>query len=182
MELTTIAKPYANAIFQIAEKSQFHQSWRDILTVGAAIANDAAMRVFIASPGITKANKMKATIAIFESALKRELTQKETTLINLLLKNDRISALPSILVLFDELSNLCSDAKAFQVTSAYKLSTKEEGQIVKDLSEKYNTTVSIESEIDENLVGGVVIKEGDKVIDLSIQARVSALGSHLSVA
>jgi F-type H+-transporting ATPase subunit delta len=49
------------------------------------------------------------------------------------------------------------------VTSAYKLSKKEEDEIIKDLSDKYKTTVSIDIEIDENLVGGVVIKEGDKV-------------------
>ncbi|VVM20418.1 hypothetical protein BSPWISOXPB_11333 [uncultured Gammaproteobacteria bacterium] len=50
------------------------------------------------------------------------------------------------------------------------------------MSDKYKTTVSIDIEIDENLVGGVVIKEGDKVIDLSIKARVNELGSQLSVA
>jgi hypothetical protein len=49
------------------------------------------------------------------------------------------------------------------VTSAYKLSKKEEDEIIKDLSDKYKTTVSIDIEIDENLVGGVVIKEGDKM-------------------
>jgi F0F1-type ATP synthase delta subunit len=49
-------------------------------------------------------------------------------------------------------------------------------QIVKDLSDKYKTTISIDTEIDEDLVGGVVIKEGDKVIDLSIKARVNELG------
>jgi F-type H+-transporting ATPase subunit delta len=80
------------------------------------------------------------------------------------------------------MSNLNSDAKAFHVTSAYKLSKKEEDEIIKDLSDKYKTTVSIDIEIDENLVGGVVIKEGDKVIDLSIKARVNELGSQLSVA
>jgi F0F1-type ATP synthase delta subunit len=51
-------------------------------------------------------------------------------------------------------------SEAFHVTSAYKLSKKEEDEIIKDLSDKYKTTVSIDIEIDENLVGGVVIKEG----------------------
>ncbi|SMM99983.1 ATP synthase delta chain [uncultured Candidatus Thioglobus sp.] len=182
MELTTIAKPYANAIFQIAEQSQFHQNWKTVLEVGAFIANDTLMREFIASPSVTKTHKSEVIIVIFQAALGREFSQKEVAFVNLLLKNGRIDALPSISTLFNALISRGSDAKAFQVTSAYKLSEAEEKQIVKDLSEKYNTAVSIDAEIDENLVGGVVIKEGDKVIDLSIQARVSALGSHLSVA
>ncbi|CAB5498658.1 ATP synthase delta chain (EC [Bathymodiolus thermophilus thioautotrophic gill symbiont] len=182
MELTTIAKPYANAVFEIAQHNKSHAHWRGVLEVGASVANDATMRAFVASPNSTKANKAKTIVTIFTSALDRALSKQEKTFIGLLLENDRINALPSILELFDAMSNLSSDAKAFHVISAYKLNKKEEDQIVKDLSDKYKTTISIDTEIDEDLVGGVVIKEGDKVIDLSIKARVNELGSRLSVA
>lgn len=182
MELTTIAKPYANAVFEIAQQNKSHADWKGVLEVGVSVANDATMRAFVASPNSTKANKAKTMIAIFTSALGRALSKQEKAFVDLLLKNGRINALPSILALFSAMSDLNSDAKAFHVTSAYKLSKKEEDEIIKDLSDKYKTTVSIDIEIDENLVGGVVIKEGDKVIDLSIKARVNELGSQLSVA
>jgi F-type H+-transporting ATPase subunit delta len=181
VELTTIAKPYANAIFEIAEQNKSHSDWRGVLEAGAQLANDGSMQAFIASPSATNENKAQAVTALFKSVLGRSLNNEETAFIALLLDNGRIDALPSMLELFDTMNNLSSDAKAFNVISAYKLSTAEEKQIVKDLSDKYKTTVSVDTEIDEDLVGGVVIKEGDKVIDLSIKARVNELGSRLSI-
>lgn len=181
MELTTIAKPYANAIFEIAEQNKSHSDWRGVLEAGAQLANDGNMQAFIASPSATNENKEQAVAALFKSILGRALNNEETSFVALLLDNGRIGALPSMLELFDAMNNLSSDAKAFHVISAYKLSAAEEKQIVKDLSDKYKTTVSIDTEIDEDLVGGVVIKEGDKVIDLSIKARVNELGSRLSI-
>lgn len=181
MELTTVAKPYANAIFEIAEQDNTHAHWRSILELGELIANDATMRVFVASPRLSKTNKLEAIATVFSSALGRDLNKQEERFVGLLLDNDRIDALPNILELFDAMSNLRSDAKVFYVISAYKLNKKEEDEIIRDLSDKYKTTISIDTEIDDNLVGGVVIKEGDKVIDLSIKARVDALGSQLSV-
>ena len=181
MELTTIAKPYANAIFEIAEQNKSHSDWRGVLEAGAQLANDGNMQAFIASPSATGENKAQAVAALFKSILGRALNNEETSFVALLLDNGRIGALPSMLELFDAMNNLSSDAKAFNVISAYKLSAAEEKQIVKDLSDKYKTTVSIDTEIDKSLVGGVVIKEGDKVIDLSIKARVDELGSRLSI-
>ncbi len=181
MELTTIAKPYANAIFEIAEQNQSHSDWKGVLEAGTQLANDISMQTFIASPGTSGEDKTEVVVALFKSILGRALSKQENSFVVLLLDNSRIDALPSMLELFDVMSNLSSDAKAFHVVSAYKLSTAEEKQIVSDLADKYNTTVSIDTEIDENLVGGVVIKEGDKVIDLSIQARVNELGSRLSI-
>ncbi len=61
------------------------------------------------------------------------------------------------------------------------MSDKEKKQIVSDLADKYTANVSIETFVDESLVGGVVIKDGDKVIDLSIKARVSELNLQLSI-
>ncbi len=181
MELTTIAKPYANAVFEIAEQNKSHSDWRGVLEAGAQLANDGNMQAFIASPSATSENKIQAVVAVFKAILGRALSKEETSFVTLLLDNGRIGVLPSMLELFDAMSNLSSDSKAFHVISAYKLSAAEEKQIVSDLSDKYSTTVSIDTEIDESLVGGVVIKEGDKVIDLSIKARVDGLSSCLSI-
>ncbi len=181
MELTTIAKPYANAVFEIAQQSKSHSDWKAVLEVGTLIAEDAMMCAFVASPSASKLKKAKAVIAVFESSLDRALSKKEKAFIGLLLENGRLSVLPSILALFNAKMGLESDAKVFQITSAYQLSTEEEKKIVSDLADKYNTTVRINTMVDKNLVGSIVIKEGDKVIDLSVKARVDALSSCLSI-
>jgi F-type H+-transporting ATPase subunit delta len=61
------------------------------------------------------------------------------------------------------------------------LSDKEEKQIVSDLADKYAANVNIDTSIDASLVGGIVVKDGDKVIDMSIQARINELNIQLSI-
>jgi len=173
MELVTIAKPYANAIFDIAMQNKAQSEWRDFLTAGTQLVSDESMKTFLASPSETKENKGLAISSLLVSLLSRDLSNEESALVNILLENDRTAALPSILDLFEKSVNEISESKAFQVISAYKLSEKEEKQIVSDLSDKYATKVSIDIFVDESLVGGVVIKDGDKVIDMSIKARVN---------
>lgn len=182
MEFSTIARPYAKVIFEIAEQEQSHQEWKEILEVGAVVVNDAIMRAFIDSPNIAKMDKFLKIIEVFKLALDKKLNKKEIAFIDLLLKNSRISVLPNILELFNAMVMLSSNAKIFQVISAYKLNAKEREKLINDLSRKYNTTVNINTEIDENLIGGIIIKEGDKVIDLSIQAQIHELNLCLSAA
>lgn len=181
MELTTIAKPYANAIFALAQQNDSYESWKAILAAGATIANDALMCEFIAAPSADKGKKADVVAAVFKSALGRDLDKQELAFIALLLENERIAALPSILALFDAKVRLSSKTKVFRVISAYALGAKEEEKITNDLADIYKTSVSINTEVDENLLAGVVIKEGDKVVDLSIKARTSELGSRLSI-
>ncbi|HAY41120.1 MAG TPA: F0F1 ATP synthase subunit delta [Gammaproteobacteria bacterium] len=181
MELVTIAKPYANAIIEIAMQNNTHEEWRDVLMAGTQVVNDESMQSFLASPGETKTNKAIAISSLLGKILDRNLSAEEKSFVDILLENDRALVLPSILSLFEKSINTLSDSKVFQVISAYKLSDKEKKQIVSDLADKYTANVSIETFVDESLVGGVVIKDGDKVIDLSIKARVSELNLQLSI-
>lgn len=182
MELTTIAKPYVNAIFAIAQQNQSFYDWGQVLQAGAKLADDATLKEFLASTKTSKTDKHSMVIGLFESILGRELNAQELSFVGLVLKNGRINALPSMFDLFTQMSNFNSNVQLFNVISAYQLNAQEQQKIIDGLSAKYNTKVSIDTEIDESLVGGVVIKQGDKVIDLSIQARVNALGLCLSVA
>ena len=180
MELVSIAKPYANAVFEIAQQDKSHDDWKAVLEASAALVVDDQMQSYLDSPSISKHDKSKAIQSLVTSIVGRALNTKENEFLSLVLDNDRAAALPSILSLFDDRSNSFDDAKAFTVISAYKLTATEEKNIVKDLAEKYNASVSIETSIDETLVGGLIIKLGDKVIDLSIKARTDELNLCLS--
>jgi len=180
MELNTIAKPYAIAISQIADANKAHKEWRALLEVGAELANDSTLAGFLAAPSADKSKKTQVLADLFQTALGRDLSKQEHAFVQLLLDNGRVNVLPGIFQLFCEAMDENTDAKTFSVTSAKKLTAQEKQQISDDLSGKHNATVSIDVEVDETLVGGVVIKEGDKVIDLSIKARLESLGSRLS--
>ncbi|CAC9584718.1 ATP synthase delta chain (EC 3.6.3.14) [uncultured Gammaproteobacteria bacterium] len=180
MELVTIAKPYANAVFSIAQQDKSHDDWKAVLEASAALVVDDQMQVYLDSPSASKQDKSSAIQSLVASVIDRKLNTKENEFLSLILANDRAAVLPSILSLFEDRSNSFDDAKAFSVISAYKLTATEEKNIVKDLSEKYNASVSIETTIDESLVGGLIIKLGDKVIDLSIKARTDELNLRLT--
>jgi F-type H+-transporting ATPase subunit delta len=181
MELSTIAKPYAQAIFEIAEKNESLAEWSELLSTACAIMVDNATQAFISSPSISKSQKIELICALLEKATSRELSKQESAFVNLILNNGRTDALGSISSAFDSAVSNANQSKSFQVVSAFELSEAEEKAIVDDLTSKHKTTVTVDAVVDETLKGGVIIKEGDKVIDTSIKAKVDALSVCLSV-
>jgi len=119
--------------------------------------------------------------ALLEKATSRELSKQESAFINLILNNGRTEAFGSISVAFDSAVSNANQSKNFQVISAFELTEAEEKAIVDDLTSKHKTTVTVDTIVDETLKSGVIIKEGDKVIDTSIKAKVDALSVCLSV-
>jgi len=181
MELSTIAKPYAHAIFEIAEKNDSLSEWSELLSTASAIMADNATQAFIASPGTSKDQKIELICTLLEKATSRELSKQESALINIVLNNGRTDAFGSISSAFDSAVSNANQSKSFQVVSAFELTEAEEKAIVEDLTSKHKTTVNVDTVVDETLKGGVIIKEGDKVIDTSIKAKVDALSVSLSV-
>ncbi|WPE17976.1 F0F1 ATP synthase subunit delta [Candidatus Thioglobus autotrophicus] len=180
MELVTIAKPYANAVFEIAQQDKSHNDWKVVLEAAASLVIDEQLQDYLESPNATKQDKSSTIQKLVASVVNRKLATKENEFLSLILDNGRTEALPSILSLFEDRSNAFDEAKAFHVISAYKLTAAEEKSIVADLSEKYNAGVSIETTIDDSLIGGLIIKLGDKVIDMSIKARTDELNLLLT--
>ena len=119
--------------------------------------------------------------ALIAVASAKELSKQESAFIGLILKNDRSSAIESIVSSFEMAVSDSNQSKNFKVISAFELSEIEKNAIIDDLTSKHKTTVSVETEVDEALKGGIIIKEGDKVIDTSIKAKVDALSVSLSV-
>ena len=88
MELSTIAKPYAQAIFEIAEKNSSLSEWSELLSTASAIMADDATQAFIASPGTSKDQKFELICALLKKATSRELSKQESALINLVLNKN----------------------------------------------------------------------------------------------
>ena len=181
MELSTIAKPYAQAIFEIVGQGKSVSSWSNFLAAASAIMDDKNTKAFIASPGKSKDQKVNLISALIGKTTSRELSKQESAFINLILNNNRSSAISSIADAFESAVSNANKSKNFKVISAFELSEAEQKAIVEDLTSKHKTTVAVDTEIDKTLKGGVIIKEGDKVIDTSIKAKVDALSVSLSV-
>ncbi len=180
MEIVTIAKPYANAVFAIAQQDKSHNDWKIVLEAAASLVEDSQMQAYLESPKVSKTDKSNSIQKLVSSIANRALSAKENEFLLLILANGRTAALPSVLALFEDKLNTFDAAKAFMVTSAFELTDAEEEAIISDLGAKYNAKVTIETMIDESLVGGLIIKLGDKVIDLSIKARSEELSLRLT--
>ena len=88
MELSTIAKPYAQAIFEIAEENSSLSEWSELLSTASAIMADDATQAFVASPGKSKDQKVELICALLEKATSRELSKQESAFIILFLIMD----------------------------------------------------------------------------------------------
>jgi len=148
MELSTIAKPYAQAIFEIAEQSNSVLGWSDFLAAATVIMADKNTKTFIASPSKSKNQKFDLISALIARMTSKDLSKQEAAFINLVLNNDRSSAISSIANVFESTVSNANKSKNFKVISAYELSEDEQKAIVKDLTSKHKTTVSVETEID----------------------------------
>jgi F-type H+-transporting ATPase subunit delta len=180
MELITIAKPYVSAIIPITEEDNSQAKWEELLSAGAKLANNEIVKDFIAYPGLTKIDKINVVIGLLESILTRKLQTKENNFVKLLLINERINIIPSMLSLFKSMIGLKDNSKVFNVFSAYELSAEEKEKITNNLTIKYNKDVSIRVHIDQSLIGGIVVKDNDKVVDMSIKAKIENLNSCIA--
>jgi F-type H+-transporting ATPase subunit delta len=89
MELSTIAKPYAQAIFEIAEQSNSVLGWSDFLAAATVIMADKNTKTFIASPSKSKNQKFDLISALIARMTSKDLSKQEAAFINLVLNNDR---------------------------------------------------------------------------------------------
>ena len=179
MELATISKPYANAIFAVAQQDKTHKKWRNTLQALCQLILDDNMQNFLAAKSIPQQKKLETLQSLAGLILGRGLTNQENAFLDILLRNNRSNALTDILALFEHKLNALEGTKSFAITSAYPLNKAQQQHLVDALANTHKATVSIHTKTDKTLLAGVVIKEGDKVTNASIEAKVEALRSRL---
>lgn len=180
-DFETAARPYSRAIFELASEQDALSLWSDVLGLAAVVASDEDMLALIVSPSVPRTQ----LAAIFVSVLKAaegapDISKEVENMVSLLTENDRLSALPAIAARFEVLKQAAMGAVEVQVTSARKLTAKQEKQMAKNLKSRLGKEVRITAEIDQSLIAGAIIKAGDLVIDGSARGRLNKLTSTLN--
>jgi len=174
-ELTTLARPYAKAVFAEAKEKKTLDAWSADLATLAAYAADAEMAKVLVHPSLTHQQQAQTLIDVCGD----KLNDTAKNLVAVLAENKRLTLLPEITALFEELKAEMENAVDVVVTSARPLTKAQVTKLSKALKAKLQSEVRMNSEVDESLIGGVIIRAGDLVIDGSLTAKLSKLAEAM---
>jgi F-type H+-transporting ATPase subunit delta len=174
-EPSTVARPYAEAAFKLADEAGALARWSEMLAALALVAADRRVRQAAADPRLSDAQRA----GLFISILGARLSAEAENFVRVLAQNDRLELLPEIRNQFDVLKNEREGVVEAQLQSAFELSDAQVKDIVQRLEKKTGRKVRAHVSVDRELIGGVKIVLGDKVIDGSARAQLAALEAAL---
>ncbi len=178
----TVARPYAQAVFDLAHEAGELATWSESLDVAAQLSADGQIANYLSDPAFSNEQRLDFLTGLFAKAKATVLAgsdKKGTNFLRLLIENGRVAVLAEIAEHFEALKADVEGTVDVLVTSASPLSATQQKQISTMLEKRLGREVRIETEIDENLIGGAVIKAGDVVIDGSLRARLDGLSNAL---
>jgi F-type H+-transporting ATPase subunit delta len=174
-DITTIARPYAAAVFERAKETGQVPGWSDALGLLATIGADPDMARQISNPNVPRVTLRDIVLQVAGDALPAEAAN----LVRLLAQNDRLVVLPELALLFEAMRTAEQGLRAVRVRSAYALTKAEQHALTDALSVRLGGSVDLTVEQDRALIGGVEIRVGDLVIDGSIRAKLDKLATQL---
>jgi F-type H+-transporting ATPase subunit delta len=174
-EPSTVARPYAEAAFRLADEAGALAKWSEMLAALAQVAENERVRTAIADPNLSDAK----VAGVFISILSGKLSGEAENFVRVLARNDRLSLLPEIRQQFEVLKNEREGVLEAEVQSAFALDEAQLKDLVQRLEKKTGRKVRPHVSVDRELIGGVKIVLGDKVIDGSARAQLAALEAAL---
>lgn len=180
-ESSTVARPYARAVFELANAAGQLREWSEALGASAAVLNDAAAKSFLGRPELDDEQRAQFVQQICSRVTGAQAwaTPEGVNLLKLLIENDRLSALPEISVQFDALKANAENTVKVTLVSAVEVESSVAEQVKQALQKKLGRTVELELTIDPALIGGAIIRAEDMVIDGSVRTRLQRLADNL---
>jgi F-type H+-transporting ATPase subunit delta len=179
----TIARPYAQAVFELANEAGELAVWSEALDVAGQLLADDGLVAYLGVPALSDEQRLEFLVGLFKKAGAMQLAgddKRGTNFLKLLLENKRVGVMPEIAAHFEELKADIENSVDATITSAAPLSKAQVDKIAIALKERLGRDVNVTTEIDENLIGGAVIRAGDVVIDGSLRARLEGLANALT--
>lgn len=170
-ELSTLARPYARAAFEYAVGADDLATWSKQLATAAAVAQAGNMVKVLTSPSLTTHQQAEQFLAVCGD----ELAGNAQNFIKVLADNKRLPLLPEIATLFEEFKANREKSVEVEVATAFELDAAIQEKLATALSAKLERNVNVHTVINKDLLGGVVIRAADIVIDGSIRGRLNKL-------
>lgn len=174
-ELATVARPYAEALFRVAQSGDL-AAWSTLVSELAQVGSNADVQDYARNPNV----KADAVADVFASLVKAPLTGEAKNFINMLIENGRVALLPEIGAQFAVLKNALEGAADASITSAFEISSAQVAELVKTLEKKFGRKLNPTVTVDSSLIGGVRVVVGDEVLDTSVRAKLQQM--HVALA
>lgn len=170
------ARPYAIAAFKQAQQEGDTARWSQMLALLTQVASDATMKGLIKNP---KAKRPEVAQLIIDVCGDR-LSDTGRNFVRVLAENRRLGTIKDIAATYESERARAERRSEVTVVSAYQLSPAEQNAITVSMTKRLGTKVDLSLEVDPGLIGGVVVRSGDTVIDASIRGRLNQLAQTLA--
>jgi len=174
-EISTLARPYAQAIFNLANANNTLKVWSDTLALLSEVAANEAMIEIINNPDVTD----EQTVSLFIDICQDNLDEQGINFIKLAAENNRLEVIPHIAQSFEVMRAEAEGSIEAQVISAYAVNATQKKSIAAALKKKLGREVTIKTATDKSLLGGVIIRAGDMVIDGSVKTQLEKITHSL---
>lgn len=175
VELSTIARPYAEAAFEVAKTSNVAQ-WSDWLKSWSAVASNSDISLLANNPKLSA----QQVLDLFVELTKTPAEAQARNFLAALVENGRLLALPEIARQFAELKNAHEGVADAVIASAFPLSDADVQNIRGALEKKFGSKLNVAVQVDESLIGGVSVTVGDQILDSSVRGKLNAMKAALT--
>ena len=175
-EKSTIARPYAEAVFALAKEQSQLKQWSDTLNAAAIVTTNADMQAMISNTNVDKAQLANLILDVCGSKFSAE----GKNLVKLLAENRRLPMLDEIAAQYEELRAEEEKTIDAEVVAPFEVSAAQQKQIAEKLKARLGREVTLSCRVDPTLLGGAIIKAGDLVIDGSTKGQIQKLSIELT--
>ncbi|MBT3917666.1 MAG: F0F1 ATP synthase subunit delta [Nitrosomonadales bacterium] len=174
-EISTIARPYASALFSLAKEKKCLAGWSKMLGLLSVVVSDPQAKAFISNSKILDSEREKVILELCKSNIDKNIEN----LIKLLIENKRLLVLPEIAKFYEELKDADEGVVEAHIIMAEKPTKKIVDDLIKSLEKRFNKKIESKVEINKSILGGTKIIVGDTVIDASVRGQLDNLAYTL---
>lgn len=175
-DISTLARPYAKAVFELAREGGKLKEWSATLAAIAGAVTQPQVRALILSPALTKAD----LASILGQVLAKGVSGEGIAFLKLLVENGRLKAAPSIAEQYEALRAAAESRVDVEITSAVAVEKPQQDALAGAIKKRLDREVAIDWKTDESLIAGARIRAGDLVIDGSVRGELEKLQTALA--
>ena len=174
-ENTTVARPYAEAAFDVARERNALASWSRMLSTVAALVRDPRVAQSLDNPRLGDAEKESLLLSLMGDALDED----GRSFVRVLVEGDRVKLMPEIAAVFDALKDQAEGAAKAEIETAFELSGEQLQELTSALERRFGKRIEASVRVNRDLIGGARVTVGDTVLDGTVQAKLQAMASSL---